>query len=74
MKQTNRKTLNSKVRKDAIKNGFRSGEESKVAGHLTCIGVKFDYESEKLSYKIKSHYKKGAVCSACGSTDIIEEK
>lgn len=74
MKQTNKKTLNSKVRKDAIKNGFRSGEESKVAGHLTCIGVKFDYECEKLKYRVKSHFKRGAVCGACGSTEIIEDK
>ena len=36
--------------------GFRSGLEEKVADLMVDLGVKYEYESEKLSYTIQHNY------------------
>ena len=38
--------------RNAIKNGYRSGLETKVSEQLTKAGVKFEYEKLKIKYSI----------------------
>ncbi|MCB0743447.1 MAG: hypothetical protein KDC67_06055 [Ignavibacteriae bacterium] len=66
--------LRSKTRKEALKHGFRSGEELKVARLLKEMSIKYEYETLKLSYEVKPSGKRGAYCNECGSKDILEKK
>lgn len=39
--------------RQAIKNGWRSGLEERVAKELTEAGVKYEYETQKIKYRVE---------------------
>lgn len=44
----------TRLRKSALKAGFRSGLEQDVAAHLKANGVSFEYEKQRISFIPKS--------------------
>jgi hypothetical protein len=67
------KIFRSKVRKNAIKAGFRSGLEHTVAKILDENNIEYQYEPIKLEYEQKTSYK-NFKCMECGCKDILQER
>ena len=67
------KIFRSKVRKAAVKAGFRSGLEYEVAKILDENNIEYQYEPIKLDYEEKTSYKKFK-CMECGCKDILQER
>jgi hypothetical protein len=66
-----------KANEVALKYGFRSGLEEKISDQLRSTGVKFTYESSKLSYiqpAKKRSYTPDFFLSGSGKNMIIEAK
>ena len=68
----------SKVRAAALKHGWRSGLEEKVAEHLDRHGIQYEYERHKISYIVPSRVAKYTpdfyIKSRSGKTIICESK
>jgi Fe-S oxidoreductase len=62
----------SAQRKEAVKCGYRSSLEKRVAEILTTHGIKFEYEQEKIQYTIQPNVK--CTCLDCGSSNTIENR
>jgi len=67
------KIFKSKVRKEAVKAGFRSGLEYTVSKILDENNIEWEYEAIKLDYQESTTHKK-LKCKECGCTSILQEK
>jgi len=52
-----RRPKHSKTRRDAVKQGFRSGFEQDVAGQLLSADCDFEYETLRVKYTVDRSYK-----------------
>jgi len=68
----------SKVRKQALANGWRSGLEEHLAAFLTSQGIKFEYEEHKLFYTVPARQARYTpdfyIKTRTGKTIICETK
>jgi ssDNA-binding Zn-finger/Zn-ribbon topoisomerase 1 len=60
----------SKVRKDAVKAGYRSGFEQSIGEELKKNKIPFEYETKTFDYYLEQ---RACRCSECGSTKIIKK-
>ena len=69
---------NSKVRKQALANGWRSGLEESLAAFLNSKGITFEYEQNKIEYIVPARGAKYTpdfyIKTKSGKTIIIETK
>ena len=68
----------SELRKNAIKNGWRSGLEESVAAYLSGKGIQYEYEENKLSYAVPQRQATYTpdfyVTTASGKVIVVETK
>lgn len=68
----------SKVRKQALANGWRSGLEESLAAFLRSKGIPFEYEQHKIEYVVPSRGAKYTpdfyITTKSGKTIIVESK
>jgi hypothetical protein len=68
----------SKVRKQALANGWRSGLEESLAAFLRSKGIPFEYEQNKIEYTVPSRGAKYTpdfyIKTKTGKTIIVETK
>jgi Phage endonuclease I len=58
----------TKTRKQAVKDGFRSGFEAAIAKDLEDRGIKYEYEKHVIKY---NRTLRGGSCGACGSKAVV---
>ena len=75
---SNKRAADSKKRKEALKNGWRSGFEMDLAAFLRSEGIEFEYEQNKIQYIVPARNAKYTpdfyIKTRTGKTIIVETK